>query len=178
MRKKTGTFCILLGIIMIFAAAGFAVYNAVQSKNAAEASSEILDAMKNSDESESTIDSSKYIGILKIPSLDIELPVMASWSYANLKTAPCRYYGSVETNDLVIAAHNYTRHFGKLSQIEIGADIQFTDVDGNIYNYTVGDIELLQPTDTEKMVQNDWDLTLYTCTWGAAKRVTVRCALK
>ena len=39
------------------------------------------------------IDGESYIGILQIPTLGIELPVMAEWSYPNMKKSPCRYVG-------------------------------------------------------------------------------------
>ena len=34
-----------------------------------------------------------YIGILRIPALELELPVISEWSYPRLKIAPCRYTG-------------------------------------------------------------------------------------
>ena len=43
---------------------------------------------------EETIDGRSYIGVLEIPSLSLQLPVIGSWSYAELREAPCRYAGS------------------------------------------------------------------------------------
>ena len=37
------------------------------------------------------IDGQAYIGVLSIPALDLELPVIGEWSYPRLKIAPCRY---------------------------------------------------------------------------------------
>ena len=51
----------------------------------------------------------------------------------------------------------------------------FTDVDGNIFRYTVADLEQLEGTDVKEMEAGDWDLTLFTCTLGGQYRVTVRC---
>ena len=51
----------------------------------------------------------------------------------------------------------------------------FTDTDGNIFNYTVSELEQLNPTDVREMISGDWDLTLFTCTLGGQYRVTVRC---
>ena len=59
--------------------------------------------------------------------------------------------------------------------MEIGDTVQFTDMKGKVYIYEVGDIEILPPTATEEMIVSDWDLTLYTCTYGGESRVTVRC---
>ena len=43
-----------------------------------------------------------YIGIIEIPALNLELPIMSEFTYDKLKIAPCRYFGSIRTNDLVI----------------------------------------------------------------------------
>ncbi|MGM9538978.1 MAG: sortase [Candidatus Onthomonas sp.] len=122
------------------------------------------------------IDGVDYIGILRIPALELELPVISQWSYPSLKMAPCRYSGSAYQNNLVIAAHNYTSHFGKLKNLSEGDMITFTDIDGNVFTYTVTECEILNPTDVEKMKSGDWDLTLFTCTIGGKTRVTIRCA--
>ncbi len=116
-----------------------------------------------------------YIGYLSIPALGLELPVMSKWDYSRLKKSPCLYYGSVKTDNMVIAAHNYARHFGKLSKLKIGDTVRFTDMDGNVYVYAVGDLEIIKPTATEEMIASDWELSLYTCTYGGKSRVTVRC---
>ncbi len=116
-----------------------------------------------------------YIGYLSIPALGLELPVMSKWDYGRLKKSPCLYYGSVKTGNMVIAAHNYARHFGKLSKLRIGDTVRFTDMDGNVYVYAVGELEVLKPTATEEMIASDWELSLYTCTYGGKNRVTVRC---
>ena len=63
---------------------------------------------------ETVIDGHAYIGYLSIPSLELDLPVMADWSYDQLKIAPCRYAGTLRGGNLVIMAHNYARHFGQL----------------------------------------------------------------
>ncbi len=116
-----------------------------------------------------------YIGYLTIPDLGLELPVMSDWSYEKLKTAPCRYAGTVLSEDLVLMAHNYTSHFGKLQNLSIGAKISFTDVDGITTWYEVVAVETLAPTSVGDMTDGTYDLTLFTCTYGGKNRVTVRC---
>lgn len=121
------------------------------------------------------IDGESYIGVLTIPALGLELPIMRDWSYPGLRKAPCRYYGSAYTNDLVIAGHNYNRHFGGLSNLSPGDAVAFTDMSGNRFSYTVQELETLQPTAVEEMTASGWDLTLFTCTYSGQARVTVRC---
>ena len=124
------------------------------------------------------IDGQLYIGFLTISDLNLELPVMDSWDYDKLKTAPCRYTGTLAGNDLVIAAHNYLRHFGHLMDLSLGAEILFTDVSGVTTHYTVAELEILQPTAVKEMTSGEYDLTLFTCTYGGATRFTVRCLRK
>lgn len=121
------------------------------------------------------IDGYAYVGVLSIPALELELPVMSEWDYTRLKIAPCRYAGSTKTDDLVICAHNYTRHFGPIRNLTPGDTVTFTDMDGVVWQYEVVAVDILVPTDVEDMTAGGYDLTLFTCTYGGASRVTVRC---
>ena len=124
------------------------------------------------------IDGETYIGVVEIPSLELSLPVMSDWSYPQLKKAPCRYVGSVYSHDAVICGHNYDRHFGRLKELVPGDEVRFTDMDDNVFRYSVCAVEQLAKTAVEEMQTGDWDLTLFTCTKGGVMRVTVRCALE
>jgi sortase A len=121
------------------------------------------------------IDGRLYIGYLSIPALGLELPVQSQWDYPGLKISPCRYVGSTKTDDLVIAAHNYDRHFGRISKLSQGDLVYFTDMDGVQTTYQVMETLILQPTAIEEMTTSGYDLTLFTCTYGGKTRVTVRC---
>ena len=121
------------------------------------------------------IDGQYYIGTLQIEPFDLSLPIISEWSYPGLQIAPCRYTGSVYLNNMIIAAHNYTSHFGQLKNLSQGDAITFTDLDGNTFHYQVMEIEILPPYAVHEMISGDWDLTLFTCTIGGQTRVTVRC---
>lgn len=123
------------------------------------------------------LDSGTYIGVLEIPVLGLRLPVMQEWDYSKLKISPCRYTGSVYTNDMVVAAHSYRTHFGTLNQLHPGDDIWFIDMAGNRFHYQVAETESVMPTEIEHMITGDWDLTLFTCNYSGRARVTVRCNL-
>lgn len=77
------------------------------------------------------IDGKRYIGTISIPAVDIELPVQENWSPSLLRTAPCRYKGSVYDRDLIICSHNYVTHFGRLKNLITGDNVIFTDIDGS-----------------------------------------------
>jgi len=116
-----------------------------------------------------------YAGYLSLPSLGIELPVLATWDDSRLKLAPCRHFGSAETDDLVIAAHNYKSHFGRLEELLIGDSVTFVDMDGRVYAYSVVSIERVDPSEVETVKNSGHDLVLYTCTTGGQARVAAFC---
>lgn len=121
------------------------------------------------------VEGNEYIGTLYIPSLELELPVMSKWSYDNLKVAPCRYYGSAYTGNMIIAGHNYRKHFSPIKTLPVGERIEFTDVDGNLFRYRIDQVEELKKTAVEEMQAGDWELTLFTCTYGGQTRLALRC---
>lgn len=121
------------------------------------------------------IDGHWYVGTISFPSLNLELPVLEEWSYDNLKIAPCRYHGTAYLDGFSIAAHNYTRHFGRIGNLQPGDSVIFTDTDGNEFKYLVSMTEVLKPSDAAEVVYSDWPLTLFTCTLGGRTRTTVRC---
>lgn len=122
------------------------------------------------------VDGYQYIGYLSLPTLGLELPVMSSWSYYQLRIAPCRYTGSLKSGDLVIAAHNYTTHFGGLKYLSEGDPVYFTDMEGEETAFEVVLVDTLSPYAVEEMTDSGFALTLFTCTYGGQSRVTVRCS--
>ncbi len=121
------------------------------------------------------IDGRQYLGILEIPVLELSLPILSEWSYSALKVSPCRYKGSAYLNNLILMAHNYRRHFGRLLELQPGDRVIFTDAEGNVFHYAVMEMETLAIHAVEEMESGQWDLTLFTCTLGGKTRVTIRC---
>ena len=189
MRKWMGVLCVFLGVVCILSAVGFVAYNRWEDMNAKDVAQDFLEDVQsiiNEEQSEqpllndtkmATVEVDGYdcIGILSVPVLDLELPVLTDWSYAKLKKAPCHYYGSYYEKDFVIAAHNYKSHFGRLSKLQAGDIVVFTDVSGTVHYYEVVILETLPKNATKEMITSGFDLSLYTCTLGGGSRVTVRC---
>ena len=183
-----------LGLILLLGAAGLYGYNEWIDYQAGQQSEEAVitlveEIQKNevaivevedehSDEAlikVAELDGAYYMGVLTIPALEKILPIQSDWSEEKLKSTPCRYSGSIEEGDLVIAGHNYKKHFTGLSQLAQGDSIVFTDLEGNQIFYEVREIYTVAATDIEGMVNSGYDLSLFTCNYGGKARVTVRC---
>ena len=196
--KRRGSACILVGVLLLLSAMALTGYNIWDENRANTAAAGAVHTLRAQtppapDPEDPAyvipdylidpraampaveVDRYDYIGMLTIPALGLDLPVMSEWSYPRLKLSPCRYDGSAYTNDLIIAAHNYQRHFGRLKDLHMGDAVIFTDTEGSVFTYTVCGMEQLRPNQGREMRAGDWDLTLFTCTVGGQQRVTVRC---
>lgn len=184
--NKISKYLILLGLILITLSLTLYIKNKYDEFNTGKNSSEILNIIEdkindnndNNDNDSSlvvNISGNDYIGVIDIPSINIKLPIMSKTDYDKLAISPCRYYGSIITNDLVICAHDYDNQFGKIVSLKEDDIIIITDISGNNYIYKVVLTEELKPTEVTSMIESSFDLTLYTCTYGALKRITVRC---
>lgn len=197
-RSIKSRLLMLVGALLLVAALGLSAYNlcdGIRAERAAEAVAKDLVAQIATKPPEETPDyitypekemplsvvgGTPYIGYLEIPDLGLTLPVAGGeWSEAKLKSSPCLYAGSVYRDDMIIGAHNYRNHFGKLTRLAVGATVRFIDTENHVFEYTVGWNESLSEYDTEGMLTDkDWDLTLFTCNLGRDKRYTLRCIKK
>lgn len=197
--NKRGLVCITAGISLLLTSLGLTGYNIVDERRAGESAALAYDLLRGQalapgelelpedilpayeidarvEMPTVEIDGHAYIGYISLPTLELELPVMSEWSYPKMKIAPCRYWGSVYLDNMVIAAHNYVDHFGRLGSLSVGDPVRFTDVDGNVFEYTVSELLELKPDQALEMVKGlEWDLTLFTCNTSGRQRLTVRC---
>ena len=204
-KNQIGKIFTITGLLLFAAALALSVYNLWDGYRAEQSREELLEEYRDknqniSDEGEQAeesdgqipdyqlnpemempevrleeLDGAACIGVLEIPEIDLKLPVLSEWSYPLLKKAPCRYSGSAYLDNLVIAAHNYRTHFGKLKELEVGTEVIFTDAAENRFEYKVAAVEALTPQSVEDMTSGEWALSLFTCTLDGKNRVTVRC---
>ena len=187
MPKKSGVILISLGAVLILAALLLFLYNRSEDRRAGQEAESLLEDVRSSMAANADPEPQEepaeeiiydYAGVIVIPDLSLELPVIDQWSYARLKVAPCRQSGAAADGDLVIAAHNYKSHFGYLDRLEPGASVIFTDMEGTVYRYAVEEIRQLAPEDAEdvsSVFSSEYPLVLYTCTPGGKARVAVFC---
>lgn len=113
------------------------------------------------------------IGILYIPDLDINLPIMKGMTNANLMvgTATMKADQELGTGNYTLAGHQMKRKdllFGSLMDIEIGSKAYLSD-GKDIYEYDIYDIEIVADTAMEMLDDDKADkregpiLSLMTC---------------
>ncbi|MBR3868796.1 MAG: sortase [Clostridia bacterium] len=193
--KFTGRIIMLTGGVFVIAAVVLTLYNIHLENTAKKLSSEVLSLMDMEDTSINqnylpdyrvnpdmdmpvrNINGKDFVGTISIPAIDMNLPVMAECNLDNLKISPCVYEGTAYKKDLIIAGHDYRTHFGPINDLIRGDTVIFKDTDGNVFEYEVMYSEIIDEKDIESMSNGEWDLTLFTCTYSGATRITVRCRL-
>ena len=150
MRKFLGTIMICLGILSLAGAGWLVARNLREQSTAEHLSQEVVRSLEiavqevavsqeeegletpdyqynpDMEMPETQIDGHSYVATLEIPDLDLTLPIMSQLTMPKLKIAPCRYEGTVYKQDLIIGAHNYDSHFGRLKTLSYGSQIWLT----------------------------------------------------
>lgn len=199
MKKIRGILCIAVGLVLVVCGTVlFAKYDRIASEAGQSAQKLLHDlvsevyvnrpapvAPETSGNSETpnkqmvqtTLNGYDLIGILSVEEAGLELPILASWDYDLLQIAPCRYSGSIYNGNLILLAHNYDEHFGKLDLLEAGDRVVFLDIEGIEHAFSVVSTEILEPTQIEKLSSSPYPLTLFTCTPGGYSRLVVYCEM-
>lgn len=122
--------------------------------------------------------------ILNIPSLDISYPILKTEQNhidEILKISLVKFWGGNpnEVGNYVIVGHNYKnkKMFGKLSEMNIGDEIELTDLTGRTLKYSVYDKYIVSPEDTSCTTQKtngNKEVTLITCTNYGKQRLVIR----
>lgn len=117
-------------------------------------------------------DGKKYdtIGIVSVPRLGIEYPILSTVSEKLLKVSVAKYWGGNpnEVGNLCITGHNYknSKFFGNLVNIKNDDIIKITDLNGTTLDYKVYDTYIVEPENTactSQLTNGNIEVTLITC---------------
>ena len=121
------------------------------------------------------------IGVINIPSINVNYPILSTYSDALLKISPCKFHGANpnEVGNLCIAGHNYrnTKFFSKVPTLENGDIIEITDLGGNTLTYAVYDKFIVNPDElecTSQLTEGRKEITLITCTDDNKQRYIIK----
>ncbi len=111
------------------------------------------------------------IGVINIPSINVNYPILSTYTDELLKIAPCKFHGPNpnEIGNLCIAGHNYrnSKFFSKVPNLQLGDTIEITDLSGRMLTYTVYDKFIVNPDElacTSQLTNGKKEITLITCT--------------
>lgn len=134
-----------------------------------------------------TMNGYKVIGVVKIPKIQIEYPILDIDTYnpeetkEPMKISIVKYWGGKvnEYGNLSIAGHNNYdgTMFGKTKKLEIGDIVELTDLENNTIQYQIYDKFVTDPNDVTILATNDEtirEVTLITCTNGNKNRLILK----
>lgn len=134
-----------------------------------------------------TMNGYKVIGVVKIPKIQIEYPILDIDTYnpeetkEPMKISIVKYWGGKvnEYGNLSIAGHNNYdgTMFGKTKNLEIGDIVELTDLENNTIQYQIYDKFVTDPNDVTILATNDEtirEVTLITCTNGNRNRLILK----
>ena len=121
----------------------------------------------------------KVIGLIKIPAIDLEYPILEQTTDEAMKVSISKYWGGDINSygNVSLAGHNNKitlTMFGKNKNLKNGDSIFLTDLTGTTIEYKIYDTFITDPDDvsilrtTDKSVR---EVTLITCTNGRANRL-------
>ena len=121
------------------------------------------------------------IGVINIPSIKVNYPILSTYSDELLKIAPCKFHGPNpnEVGNLCIAGHNYrnSKFFSKVPDLENGNIIEITDLSGETVEYKVYDKYIVNPDElecTSQLTNGKKEVTLITCTDDNKQRYIIK----
>lgn len=121
------------------------------------------------------------IGVVNIPSINVNYPILSTYSDELLKIAPCKFHGPNpnEVGNLCIAGHNYrnNKFFSKVPTLENGDIIEITDLSGITLEYAVYDKYIVNPDElecTSQLTDGKKEVTLITCTNDNKQRYIIK----
>lgn len=182
------TVIVVIGLIVIKYSKSY--MNEQKAKNVIEVfstSSAIIENGEVIQEKNVMMDGYKVIGIVRIPKIDIEYPILDIETYNPEETAEpmkisiVKYWGG-NVNDygnLSIAGHNKYdgTMFGKTRKLDIGDIVELTDLKDNTIEYQIYDKFVTDPNDVTILKTKDdtlREVTLITCTNGNKNRLILK----
>lgn len=134
-----------------------------------------------------TLEGYNVIGIVKIPKINLEYPVLDIETYnpdetkEPMKIAIVKYWGGQvnEYGNLSIAGHNNYdgTMFGKTKNLNIGDTVEMTDLNGITVQYEIYNKFITDPNDVTILQTKDKtirEVTIITCTNGNKNRLVLK----
>lgn len=179
MKRKLGSILILLGIVIVIYAGYTKIQTITQQNKLAEEFKSLNFTDEASEGTQNTSDQTPLqngdvIGMLEIPAIELESPVLEGASQENIKYAVGHLPSSSPVNTLgekdhnfAIAGHRtytYGQFFNRLDELKEGNEIILTTKEKK-YTYKVFETKIVKPTDVDVIypIKGKSVITLITC---------------
>lgn len=192
--KKITVYKIILVILVITAIilAGFVIKKQIESKKVEDNTKTVLQEIKKENKSnpeqidviqeiDQKIGEYKVIGIINIPKIGIEYPILEKTNKESLDLSITKFWGEKinQKGNVVLAGHNRINNtmFGKIDKLENGDIIELTDSQMVTVKYQVFDKYVIDPNDIDcifPIEENTREVTLITCTNRDKNRLVVK----
>lgn len=192
--KKITVYKIILVILVITAIilAGFVIKKQIESKKVEDNTKTVLQEIKKENKSnpeqidviqeiDQKIGEYKVIGIINIPKIGIEYPILEKTNKESLDLSITKFWREKinQKGNVVLAGHNRLNNtmFGKIDKLENGDIIELTDSQMITVKYQVFDKYIIDPNDIDCIFpvdENAREVTLITCTNRDKNRLVVK----
>lgn len=130
---------------------------------------------------EVTIDGYTVLGIVRIPAIDLEYPILNKTTNKSMKKSITKFWGPDlnQVGNVTLAGHNNYNGtmFGKVKKLKIGDIIEIEDLYKNTVKYEIFDMYVIEPNDVscvESVEPGTREVTLITCTNGNKNRLITK----
>lgn len=127
------------------------------------------------------IDGYKVIGIIKIPKINLEYPILETTTVETLNLSITKFLGKEinEIGNVTLAGHNNLSGvmFGKIKKLKVGDVIELTDIQNVTLKYEIFKTYIIDPNDISCILpeqEGTREITLITCTTGGKNRYIVK----
>lgn len=182
---------LIIAVIIVIALIGIKYtkgqINDQESHKVVETFSRIVAEETSENQENVTMNGYNVIGIVKIPKIDLEYPILDIDTYnpeetkEPMKISIVKYWGGKvnEYGNLSIAGHNNYdgTMFGKTKKLEIGDIVELTDLENKTIQYQIYNIFVTDPNDITILETKDEtirEVTLITCTNGNRNRLILQ----
>lgn len=178
--------CLIIAAIIIGTLVAIKYFNLYKNETEAkQVIANIKEELKNNDEPikeiNQQIQGHKVIGIIKIPKIELEYPILETTTKETLNLSITKFWGNQinEIGNVSLAGHNNLNGtmFGKTKKLEIGDVIELTDIQNVTLKYKVFKMYIIDPNDISCILpeqEGTREVTLITCTNGNKNRLIVK----
>lgn len=154
-------------------------------KEAKKVITNIAESFKNNEDVTNQIDQNiqghKVVGIIKVPKLELEYPILENTNKQTLNLSITKFWGNKinEIGNVTLAGHNNLNGtmFGKIKKLQEGDIIELTDIQNVTLKYKVFKVYVIDPNDITCILpeqENVREVTLITCTNGNKNRLIAK----